>query len=443
MKQIHLDKWQKEILNCDSKRILLCKGRQIGGTTIFARKAAERLAKKANEEIMVVSITEDQAQLVIIMVLGFLERFYPKLISKKKQNTTKGKILLKNKSVILSRPVGQTGSSVRGFTKGVLWLNEASRLPEFVFEAAKPMLLTTDGDIWMDSTPFGRRGYFYSCFTNKNNLWTVFYKTSEQVMNEREISEGWTAEQRAGALKLLEEERKEMTNLQYGQEYLGLFLEDLQQFFDDDLIEKCCKGQREGRAGHHYYLGVDVAGLGKDITTYETVGRTKSDKLIHVNHRIEKKNFTTKTVRTILEFERQYNYDGIGVDGSGIGFGVFSLLRINEDVKRKSEDLNKSSVGITYDDSRKRKLLGEDMYINLKVAMEQGNITLLDDDDVKASLKSIQYEFVKKDQGVTKLRIFGVYSHIVEGLIRAVWLATQDKSLNIWVRSRYYGVDLI
>ncbi len=63
--------------------------------------------------------------------------------------------------MIVSKAVGTTGASVRGFTKGALWLNEGSRLPEFVFEAAKPMLLTTAGEIWMDSTPFGKQGYFY------------------------------------------------------------------------------------------------------------------------------------------------------------------------------------------------------------------------------------------------------------------------------------------
>ena len=35
------DKWQEEVLECKSKRILICKGRQIGGTTVLAKKASD------------------------------------------------------------------------------------------------------------------------------------------------------------------------------------------------------------------------------------------------------------------------------------------------------------------------------------------------------------------------------------------------------------------
>ena len=59
--------------------------------------------------------------------------------------------------------------------------------------------------------------------------------------------------------------------------------------------------------------------------------------------------------------------------------------------------------------------------------METGKIKLLDDDEVKASLKSIQAEH-DKDTG--KLKIWGSYSHIAEGLVRAAE-CYKDKSLNI------------
>jgi len=51
------------------------------------------------------------------------------------------------------------------------------------------------------------------------------------------------------------------------------------------------------------------------------------------------------------------------------------------------------------------------------------------------SLASIQYEYVVQFGQPTRLRIFGVphnASDIAEGLIRAVWCASKDKSLNIY-----------
>src|SRR3989339_700516 len=213
------DKWQEEVLECKSKRILICKGRQIGGTTVLAKKASDRLANNPHEEIMVVSITEEQAQHVIMMVLQFLEHDYKQLLSRKLQDTTKGKILLKNGSSIISKAIGTTGASIRGFTKGVLWI---------------------------DSTPFGKQGYFYKAYENKNGIWTVFYKTTVDVINERPISVNWTEKQRKEALELLEQEKNEMTELQFGQEYLGLFLEDLKRMFSDELISKVCILKRDG-----------------------------------------------------------------------------------------------------------------------------------------------------------------------------------------------------
>ena len=75
---------------------------------------------------------------------------------------------------------------------------------------------------------------------------------------------------------------------------------------------------------------------------------------------------------------------------------------------------------------RKKKLMKEDLYNNLLRLMERGEITLLDDADSILSLRSIQFEYGDKGQ----MKIWGSYSHIVEGLIRAAWLA-KNKSLNI------------
>jgi hypothetical protein len=58
--------------------------------------------------------------------------------------------------------------------------------------------------------------------------------------------------------------------------------------------------------------------------------------------------------------------------------------------------------------------------------MEQGKVLLLDNDEVRASLASMQY-----DDG----KIFGSDSHIAEGLNRAVWMASKAKNLNMWITS--------
>ena len=66
--------------------------------------------------------------------------------------------------------------------------------------------------------------------------------------------------------------------------------------------------------------------------------------------------------------------------------------------------------------------------------MESGKILLLDDDNIKASLRSVQSEFVVKQDEVSQYKIFGNYTDIVEALIRAAWI-TKEKNLNIWISS--------
>ena len=63
----------------------------------------------------------------------------------------------------------------------------------------------------------------------------------------------------------------------------------------------------------------------------------------------------------------------------------------------------------------------------------------MNDEDLIESLKSVQYEYVISENKKTRLRIFGRYTHIAEGLIRAAYLAYQDKTLNIWIASKTYG----
>ena len=65
--------------------------------------------------------------------------------------------------------------------------------------------------------------------------------------------------------------------------------------------------------------------------------------------------------------------------------------------------------------------------------MEHGEILLLDDDNLQNSLRSVQYEFIMQDGQATKMRIFGSYTHITEGLIRAAWLAKKEKSKNFFI----------
>ncbi len=430
---LQLDKWQQDILDCKNKYILLCKGRQIGGTTIMARKCADRMLTQKGCHIIVVSLTEDQAQLVVIMVLTYLEKNFKGYIAKPySKNITKNKIVLKNGSQILSRPVGQTGDAVRGFTGNVLYINEASRMPESVFTAAKPILLTTGGDIWMDSTPFGKKGYFYESWLNKHDRFKVFYMSSEEVIQERPISDSWTKKQREEGIQMLKEEKADMGVLAYSQEYLGLFMEDLRRLCTPEWISKVCILGRCSRRDHiQHFLGLDIARMGKDLGSFEIIDKINPTNLQQVESITTKKQFTTQTFDRILRLNDTWNFKKIGIDaGSGsLGVGLLDFLLKEPKVCRKVEALNNRQITMDKYGDRSRGLLKEDMYDLMISLGEKGYLKLLNDPEVIASLESIQIEFVEKEGRKTMIKIWGRDAHIAEGIIRAAWLANQ-KTLN-------------
>jgi hypothetical protein len=136
---------------------------------------------------------------------------------------------------------------------------------------------------------------------------------------------------------------------------------------------------------------------------------------------------TTETTDRILELEKKYDFKKIYVDDGGVGFGVFSELMNDDETKNKTIALNNSQRSLTRDDTKRTRILKEDLYINLLRLMERGKIKLLDDAEIRESLKSAKFEY---HETTKKMLITSNYNHPVESLIRAAWDA-EAKDLNL------------
>ncbi len=412
-----LDPWQKEYIAEEGNCVILC-GRQSGKTAAMSIKFGDRAANNSNKIILMIALTEKQAYALFFKTLMYLEARYPKMIKRGLDKPTKHIIKLKNNSIIMCYAAGLTGEGIRTYTVTDLVVDEAAPMAREVFISVTPMLSVTGGTIDLSSTPRGKEGYFYEC-TERKDFRTFYVSAEDCPRHEKEF---------------LEAEKERMSKLEYAQEYLALFLDELKRVFSDDLIKQSCVLKR--RDGLHkdrtYYLGVDVAGFGKDECTYEILDKITKESVEQVESIIEKRNLTTDTSNKIIALERSYNFKSIGVDDGGVGFGVFSELLRAEETRRKTIALNNASRDLNRDGTKSKKLLKVDMYMNLVAMMEHKRIKLLEDDELIDSLKSIQYEYLIRPSQKSELRIFGSYSHIVEGLIRAAWLCEKDKSLNIF-----------
>jgi hypothetical protein len=406
-----LDEWQQEVLETKG-HLCLRSGRQVGKSTVVSIKAGQYAIKNKNKVILVIAAVERQAYHLFEKILTFLMKDYNSYIKKGKDRPTKSKIRLTNGSIIYCLPTGMTGLGIRGYTVDLLIADEAAFIPEEVWGAVTPMLAATGGDIILLSTPHLKEGYYYNCFQDPS--FTKFHVSSEDCPRITK--------------EYLEHQKKTRTILFYTKEFLGEFVDELKQFFSTELIKKCMNmisPTATNRADN--FLGVDVAGMGEDQTVLFALRRIRREFLEQLSLEVHTRTAIPTVSKIIKYSDARHNYKKIYIDTGGLGVGVFELLREDMKTKRKVVSIDNATKGLDYEGKRRKKLLKEDLYVNLKVLMEQGNISLKKNDDTYMSLRSIQYE----DLETGGFKIYGKYSHITEALIRAAW-CIKDKALNIW-----------
>ena len=410
-----LDQWQKEVMKTKGNMVLRS-GRQVGKSTVIGLKAARFALENPNKLIMVISKTERQASLLFSKILFNIHQINRPAIKRGKDRPTKHIISLKNGSVIHCLPAGDTGFGIMGFTIDLLIADEAAFIPEEVWNSIVPALAITRGHIWLLSTPFIKEGYYYNCFIDPT--FTSFHQSSEDCPRKDKA--------------FLEHKRKTITKQKYAQMYLGEFLDEGRKYFSEKLILRACVLSRRKAVitSRDYFLGVDVARMGEDASTFEVVELT-GDRIEQVENEITKKTYTTDTTDKILNMERKYDFRKIYIDSTGVGAGVLDQLLQNEQTKRKVVAIENVRTYLEpkyRDNPAKRKTMKEELYDNLLKLMERDEIKLLDDDEIKASLRSVWFEYNDRN----RLIIDGDDTHITEGIIRAVH-CIKDKVLKVWV----------
>jgi len=362
-----------------------------------------------------IAAVERQAYLLFDKTLAYLADNYKKYIKRGKDRPTKSRIKLTNGSIIYCLPTGLTGYGIRGYTIDLLIADEAAFIPEEVWTAVTPMLAITKGDIILLSTPHGKEGYYYDCFSNED--FTSFHVSAEDCPRKNQ--------------KFLDREKSRMTKVQYAQEYLGEFIDELRQFFPTNLIQACMTLDPKAlyRPIGDKFMGVDVARYGEDESVLLSTVRT-GDSLQQFHMEVSTKSSITLTARRIKHADTRYDYKKIYIDDGGAGGGVYDICRDDEQTKRKAVAINNANRAVDYNPEKenRKRILKEDLYNNLLKMMERGKIALFSLPEILLSLKSIQYEYTETD----KVKIFGNYSHICEALVRAAW-CMKDKSLNIYI----------
>ena len=214
------DTSQLDFLASSAKRGIVNCSRQWGKSTLAAIKALFRAQTQPESLILVVSPTLRQSGLFLSKARTLASRGR---IRVKKDPDHDLSLRFPNGSLLVGLPARE--ANIRGFSAvGMLIIDEASRVPDLVYHAVRPMLAAVQGDLWLLSTPMGRRGFFFEEFRFGGDRWTRF-----------EVPATACPERIPPAF--LEEELEVMGPSWVKQEYFCTFVDSGLTVFDQQLVE--------------------------------------------------------------------------------------------------------------------------------------------------------------------------------------------------------------
>ena len=242
------DPWQLRYLSDIRKKIVLNCSRQSGKSTMTAVKALHMAIHTPKSMTLLVSSTLNQSTELFYRLKSILKdlgKDAPRTVVDNKTS-----LELVNGSRIKCAP---DTDNIRGITADLVVLDEAAYINKAIMSVVSPMLLTTNGQLVVISTPAGKTGLFWDVYNDPNY--------SRYSIPVTDIPRLQTSEK----LEMLQGELTNLGSRIYGQEYLCQFLSDLEgsvfkrSWFESKLLDVIPPGS------YNRIRGWDMAATAQDI----------------------------------------------------------------------------------------------------------------------------------------------------------------------------------
>jgi hypothetical protein len=206
------DPWQAAVLRSPAHQIILNVTRQGGKSTISSIRALHRALYRPGSLVLLLAPAYRQSK----ELFRKIQDAY---------NSLRSPLRLKSESALEmefingSRIVALPGKeeTIRGFSGvALLIVDEAARVSDALYQAIRPMLAVSGGDILLLSTPFGKQGFFFETWT-EGRAWHQVKVTAYDCPR---ISPVW-----------LEQERNTIGDFWFEQEYLCEFKDNVSAVF--------------------------------------------------------------------------------------------------------------------------------------------------------------------------------------------------------------------
>lgn len=230
---INLDPFQADVLTSKSSHIIMCCARQSGKSLTAALLALHTALYKDNQLILVLSPSLRQSGELFRSKIMELYKTLEDLgaCPVRSTSTTALSLTLGNGSRIVSLPDSE--GTIRGYSGvNLLIADEAARISQDLYMAVRPMLAVSQGRLVLLSTPAGKRGFFWSAYTDVGLIGpTSWEKYTVKASECPRIS-----------AEFLQEERLALGERFYMQEYECSFEENEAAYFSYDEIHDAISG---------------------------------------------------------------------------------------------------------------------------------------------------------------------------------------------------------
>ena len=249
--QFPLDSVQAAILAgppAQSRRTIVNCSRQWGKSRTGAAKALHHGLTRPRSLVLIASRTRHQAAELLDKAIDFARSLDLPLRRVPGQPAS---LLLPNGSRLIA--ISGRAGSVRAYSAvSLLIIDEAAFVPDSLYEACRPMLATTNGEIWLLSTPNGPKGFFYREWSDQQPLWRKFTVPADQCPRI--------------AADFLAEERRKLGPAAFDREYMCKFGSAEDNYFDTAALEASVvetAGASQNTSGVSYastrfYVGFDL-----------------------------------------------------------------------------------------------------------------------------------------------------------------------------------------
>jgi hypothetical protein len=207
-----LDPWQHGVLTSYSKQVAMLCSRQSGKSTVSSLLALYEALYVAGSLTLVVAPSQRQSMETFRKIRDSYNALagIPAPVMESSL-----RLELSNGSRVVVLPAKE--ANVRGFSGvDLLICDEASRIPDDLYNALRPTMAVSNGRIVLLSTPFGSRGFFHKEWTEGDG-WQRFKVTATECPR---IADTW-----------LEKEKARIGSWWFSQEYECSFNDNVDQIF--------------------------------------------------------------------------------------------------------------------------------------------------------------------------------------------------------------------